>query len=129
MHELDEFKQDYDWRAAFNEAVVGDYRSYSADERGEPHPIDNVTAVYAASVGENDERDWIAVVEWEGKRFAVMRAGCDYTGWDCRAGGSIEYHDTLQQAVSKLTLTEEERQRLSADIMQLVQDGRVTVDW
>ena len=42
-----------------------------------------------------------------------MRAGCDYTGWDCRAGGKIEFYNTIEEALSPLTLTVEERLRFN----------------
>lgn len=82
--ELDKFKQDYNWRAAFSEAVRGGYHCYVGEPEEPTHPVENVNKVFHASEGENDEADWIAVVGWDGNEgpFAVMVAGCDYTGWD-----------------------------------------------
>lgn len=115
---VEDMKADYDWCAAFSEAIGNGYRHY---DEGEPHPIQNVTHVYASDPGENDGADWIAIVGWGGPEgaFAVMRAGCDYTGWDCRASGKIEFYATLREAVGKLTLTREEQQRLAADLARL----------
>lgn len=92
-----ELQSDYNWREAFNTA--GD-------------SVDNVTEVIAADAGYNDGDNWIAVVKLNTGGYAVMRAGCDYTGWDCCAGGNIEYYSTVEDAISVLTLTQEERDRL-----------------
>lgn len=81
MITLDEFKKDFNWRCAFYEAVNHEY-SWDCDVS--PHPIDNVTEVHYESYGKNEGPDWVAVVSWSGEEgpFAVMSAGCDYTGWD-----------------------------------------------
>ena len=83
MLTLDEFKADDDWRCAFQEAVNGEYVSEWFRE-GDPHVIDNVTEVHHAAEGENDGDEWVAIVSWSGPEgdYAVMAAGCDYTGWD-----------------------------------------------
>ena len=107
---VEEMKNDYGWQHAFYEAMYGDCKPWD-DNIG---PISQVVSVIAADEGENDGPDWIAVVEWSGPegKYAVMRAGCDYTGWDCQAGGKMEYYDTEEEASSVLTLTQEERERL-----------------
>lgn len=121
---LEEFKNNYDWQHAFGEALTGGYtpmRDEYEELRDEKHPIEFVTHVYAADEGENDGPQWLAVVGWSGPQgpFAVMRAGCDYTGWDCQAGGVIEFFPTLAESVNKLALTREEQQRLAADLAKL----------
>lgn len=107
---LDEMKSDYSWKCAFHEAIHDGY--------GE-EDLSCITSVVAAEEGENDGDDWICVVAVDGtgfskdmKRYCVMRAGCDYTGWDCQAGGKIEWYDTIDECLSPLTLTEDERKRL-----------------
>ena len=79
---IEEFKDDYDWRHAFHEASTGGYGG--SFDKSEPHIIDNVTEVLYSAAGENDGPEWLAVVAWSGEegRFAVIAAGCDYTGWD-----------------------------------------------
>src|SRR5690349_17457547 len=108
--DLEAFRNDSDFQYAFHEALHG--QCGNAD-------LSCVTRVIAADEGENDGRDWIAVVELDGtgwseerQKFCVMRAGCDYTGWDCRAGGKVEFYDTEKECLSVLTLTAEELERL-----------------
>lgn len=79
---VEEMKDDYDWQCAFYEAVHHTWGNSSRRKRD--NPVEKVTAVHYAVAGENDEGDWLAVVSWSGEEgpFAVMCAGCDYTGWD-----------------------------------------------
>ncbi len=119
--DLTEFKADWDWRSAFSEASS----QHSGYGDTEPQCLSEVAEIIAADPGENDGPEWISVTKQSDGRYLVMRAGCDYTGWDCRAGGKIEYYATLEEAVSKLTLTEDEQQRL---IGQLIKK-RIPLDW
>lgn len=98
--ELATWKEDYDWRAAFYEAMHGDCY-YDPDT----NVLDAITRVVVAEEGENDGDSWLAVVEWSGPEgnYAVMEASCDYTGWDCQAGGVIAFHPTEGMALTDLT--------------------------
>lgn len=72
---------DYDWREAFKYAVtpaplIGDLvvtRNGFARE-------DVVEILYRAD-GQNEEEEWVGVFRLRDGRFAVLRAGCDYSGW------------------------------------------------
>lgn len=99
--ELEVWKADSDWRSAFQEAINGCDCEY--DDRSEA--ISPVSEVLYAAEGENDENEWLAIVKWDGSegQFAVIAAGCCYTGWDCQAGGTIEFYETLGMATTDLT--------------------------
>jgi len=104
---LEEFKNDSDWQHAFYEAVYSTcgFNYMDQEDRG---PIEYVEEVISCEVGENDGDEWIAIVclkmpELPGGKFAIMAAGCDYTGWDCHASGVIEYYNTLGEAITELT--------------------------
>lgn len=77
---LTEFKQNYDWIHAFDEAfglgfcLVNDRQTRPA--------IDGVTEVYAKDEGERDLENWVCVFKYEDGRYGYLSAGCDYTGWD-----------------------------------------------
>lgn len=122
---------DGDWAAAFEYA--GDPIRYDWDDEddgtrfkhGEPAvsacigtqtPADpvrrrDVTRVVAASEGENDGPAWVIVVELKDGRFAFLTAGCDYTGWDCKAGGHCIVDTDLAHLV-RFGLGEGDRARL-----------------
>lgn len=121
MSGLDEFRADYDWREAFGFVGTPDTCAggHSALEvRGGPaakgtaqeFDIANVTEVLAACAGENDGAEWLAIVRCQ-NAFLFVAAGCDYTGWDCQAGGhgvwSLSLDDLWRWGVG-----EEHRQRL-----------------
>jgi uncharacterized protein (TIGR02996 family) len=73
---------DYDWGEAFAYAT-----GPSVTPPGNPAPAggfrrEDVRRVVHRRDGEKDEEDWVVVGElWDG-RFFVLRAHCDYTGWD-----------------------------------------------
>jgi hypothetical protein len=81
MNTMPERLNNYDWEEAFGYA-------------GKPDPIpgfdgsaasfarEDVVAIHAIDDGANDGDEWIGVFELADGRFACLRAGCDYTGWD-----------------------------------------------
>jgi hypothetical protein len=91
-----------DWRAAFEYAGPPEPPDYwEADDGvyhgdGEPNvsavvgsdvPVtgftrSDVAEVIATDDGENDGPEWLGVFLLRDGRYAVLRAGCDYTGWD-----------------------------------------------
>ena len=71
---------------------------------------DDVKRVFAACEGANDDDSWIAVVQLRDGRYAAVIAWCDYTGWDCQAGGKAWVGDSLEQIV-RMGLTPQERDR------------------
>lgn len=85
----------------YGEAAV--YASWKPDE---------VASILATSDGENDGANWLMVVELKDGRFSFLSAGCDYTGWDCQAGGSSQEYPTLA-ALVQFGLGMEERERLN----------------
>lgn len=87
MITLEEMKDDYDWQQAFFfgnnvNAVLGDDSCPS-----DTFTLDDVEKLLAADPGENDGAYWVAIVVLKDGRFAYIRAGCDYTGWDCQSWG------------------------------------------
>jgi hypothetical protein len=98
--ELENWKNDDDWKEAF--ATSG-------------YDIQNVTKVIVCDEGENDGDNWIAIVKWNGVKgkYAIIDAGCDFTGWDCQGWGNIEFFDS--EEVAKVHLTPEQATRLGVD--------------
>ena len=74
---VQELQADCNWIHAFHEAFAGQYGD-------DPRYVESVAKVIAADEGERDGRSWLGVFEMKDreKGFAVVRAGCDYTGWD-----------------------------------------------
>jgi len=94
-----DLRESADWKCAFDEAnrsieAVEGYRGSIAT-----FALHDVSRVVAREDGENDERDWLGVFELADGRFVFVAAGCDYTGWDCRAHGHTRVAATLTDLV------------------------------
>ena len=68
-----DWQEEYDWIEAF------EYADFS---------IQDVDEVIYMEEGENDGASWIMFGKLDDGMFFFLTAGCDYTGWDCQAGGS-----------------------------------------
>ena len=124
---LEELK-DYDWAEAFAYAGdPGDDDSWggsygSADIRThpgsgvknlDPFTREDVVKIYHLIRGYNDGPTWICVGKLKDGRFFVLEAGCDYTGWDCQAGGSAHVAKRLKDALA-FGLDDNGRERVKA---------------
>ncbi len=87
---------DYDWKEALG------FADFSIDE---------IKRVVAADEGENDGNSWVLVVELNDGRFGYVDAWCDYTGWDCQAGGSSAISESFEE-LQRFELTSKIRRRL-----------------
>ena len=102
---LPQMRASYDWPEAFKVSS------------GPPFSLDDVAFVVASAEGANDEAAWIAVFALNDGRYAAIDASCDYTGWDCQAGGSRYVGATLADVV-RFGLTDDGRRRLGFDVEQ-----------
>lgn len=113
--------QTYDWREAFafaNPPVPTlncrgwgrgpDMLGYVSDHS---FTVDDVVEIIAASEGENDGQNWLMLGRLKDNRFFVVNSGCDFTGWDCLAGG-IGYVSHTQEEAVWFGLGAVERERL-----------------
>lgn len=108
--QLDEMREDYDWKSALEIAgkpsgIIGykgslEFNSWS-----------DIQKLIASDSGANDGANWIAIFRLSGGRHAFLCAGCDYTGWDCQAGGSIQIARTLKDLI-RFGLSMDDRARL-----------------
>jgi len=107
---LEELAADCNWREAFA------YANAPQPTEGYAGPLAAVTLADVAEVvayddGENDGPDWVGVFRLHDGRHLFLAAGCDYTGWDCQAGGSSWLANDLASCV-RWGLTTEARERL-----------------
>ena len=79
---------DYDWEEAFKfaSASCSSIPGHECDTG--PFDLNSVDDVIASVFGQNDEESWLALVKLKDGRFCFVSAACDYTGWDCQAGGA-----------------------------------------
>ncbi len=106
----------YDWGEAF--AFAGGPGNGSANLKAAlgvavslaPFVRDEVAEICAMSEGENDGPSWIIYGCLRDGRWFYLSAGCDYTGWDCQAGGCAVVANTRAE-IEALGLDSEARQR------------------
>jgi hypothetical protein len=111
----------YDWEAAFGEgpAEIGRRKimsrhtiEYSEASKGKIKSIkrDDVSKILYMQDGENDSVDWIGIFELKDGRFISVESFCDYTGWDCQAGGTVTVSYKLDDLI-RYGVSEKARQR------------------
>ena len=107
----------YDWAEVFGEGTGGNCTpiipqpappSYTGSLA--TFSREDVEEIFQMEDGENDERDWIIYGRLKDGRFFSARGGCDYTGWDCRAGNGGDVAATKDDII-RFGLTTDERQR------------------
>jgi hypothetical protein len=112
---------DYDWREAFGAAGkekdtvlngVPVCVKFANPVSVEPFEREDVQEIIAMSDGENDGENWVGVFKLKDGRFALIDAGCDYTGWGCQEWGNAEVCGTLEEMI-RFGLTNEQRKRLN----------------
>jgi len=83
--------------------------------------------------GRPDEKDWVAIVKlqrhqavqnengkwlpYEETLYAVLQGGCDYSGWDCQAGGRVRVGHFLDDVIN-YGMSEEERKQYKAYVRE-----------
>lgn len=105
---LAEMKEIYDWQQAFLYAST--IRTATKCSK-EPFGIDDVSRILKFVEGENDGPSWLMVGKLKDGRFFFLDAGCDYTGWDCQAGGDAQVANTLDNLI-RYGMDESGRERL-----------------
>lgn len=125
---LKEMEVNYDWQQIWNtdgQAVSNLSGTLSPEAVPPGSSVDcselrfeDIAKLLGSVDGENDSSDWLCVVKMKDKRFAVVRAGCDYTGWDCQSNGASCVAATLKDLV-KFGLSDSERSRILEHTNQL----------
>lgn len=109
---LDAIANDYDWKEAFAFAS-GEWVTGSGKDTlpAEPFTREDVVEIIAKDEGENDGPDWIMLGKLRNGRYFFLSAGCDYTGWDCQAGGRAYIADTVEQ-LTQFAMNPDDRTRM-----------------
>lgn len=114
---LEQLRQDCDWEEVFGEGSGGNCTRDVDSQDGTPtdqFTRANVVEIIAAVNGENDGEDWIGIFRLDDGRVVAATGGCDYTGWDCRAGNTLTVARSIGAAI-QFGLTDDQRQRLGIE--------------
>lgn len=109
----------YDWKEAFGYAGEPDTNGSANVEAitsdstcpTDPFTREDVEFLEAKSDGESDGDNWLAFGRLKDGRWFCLSAGCDYTGWDCLAGGEAAV-GRIRAEVIQYGMTDGDRQRL-----------------
>lgn len=118
---IEQLVNDSDWAQVFCDENYGNVSDEvqvvppGADVSNAKVSRSDVVEIIAAVNGENDEADWVGVFLLRDGRYLIAEGGCDYTGWDCRAGNSLSVAKSLADAV-KYGLTPEQQARLGLSL-------------
>ncbi|MCY9592339.1 hypothetical protein PC41400_15050 [Paenibacillus chitinolyticus] len=105
----------YDWKEAFGYANSVFTVHFAKPVSTRPFSREDVVEIIAMDDGENDTSNWIGIFKLKDGRYAIIDAGCDYTGWDCQAWGSAEVTGSLEEAI-RFGLDNSQRNRLNLRI-------------
>lgn len=94
-----EVLNDYDWSEAFEYADGSETRPALPVGLYDLSGFTKEDVSYIANMveGENDGDDWIIYGMLKDGRWFYLEAGCDYTGWDCQAGGSVTIGNSKEE--------------------------------
>lgn len=110
---IEDMREDYDWQQVFR-YTDNPSNPLTREIIHQAYQIDDIAEILATVDGENDGPDWVGAFLMKDGRYLLVRAGCDYTGWDCQAGGSAEWCSTAEEL--KAIATPEERERLWPEV-------------
>jgi hypothetical protein len=109
-----------DWKYAF--AYAGEPDEYGSPDLREaipnsgvslePFTREDVVKIIGISEGENDGADWLCAGKLKDSRWFFLSAGCDYTGWDCLAGGQAIIAKTKRKLL-QFGVSKEEKTRMN----------------
>ncbi len=105
----------YDWQQAFEYASSPDRPPHDNNTSRDGFAREDVEAIHWMSEGENDGPDWLIGGQLRDGRWFFLAAGCDYTGWDCQAGGDAHVAATNDDIV-RFGMGDKERVRLGIQI-------------
>ena len=98
---------DYNWAEAFVYAHPISVEIETVDESS--FDREDVKEIFHTFLGENDGEAWKIYGILNDGRYFFLEAWCDYTGWDCQAGGSAWVSDT-KYGIENFGLSEGARQ-------------------
>ena len=77
-----------DWKFG---PVMDEEEIYEKKKEDELLMCEKFETVYLFQVGEKDGDPWIFFVKHQNGYYIYFYASCDYTGFDCQGGGTVEY--------------------------------------
>jgi hypothetical protein len=108
---MDERLNDYNWASAFEYADPISVPPGSSGPHEDAFTREEVSEIVWIEEGENEGPDWLVGGRLRDGRWFFLAAGCDYTGWDCQAGGNAYVADSREE-IERFGMGDEDRRRL-----------------
>lgn len=102
----------YDWEEAFAVSGVSTVPGSTITVATAGVALADVEEVFGCEVGENDGDNWVACGRLKSGLYFFIEAGCDYTGWDCQASGTVYLSDTKENLFN-LGIDADSKRRMS----------------
>lgn len=83
----------------------------------QPFKLEDIDDILACIAGHNDEDSWYWIVKLKDDRFFLIRAGCDYTGWDCQSHCDCEEGKTAEDCAGLKLSEYEQRKNLNQQLL------------
>lgn len=115
---------DYDWQEAFSYASPSAVPPGASGPSTDPFDREDVAEIAWIEDGENDGPDWLIGGTLRDGRWFFLAAGCDYTGWDCQAGGNAYVADSRAD-IERYAMGDSDRDRLGV-VLPEIGDRRTT---
>lgn len=102
--------EDGDWEEVFKYADKP--KDCGVDDTVGSHGFsrEDVSKIYHLHLGGNDYDNWWLLCGLKDGRYAYITAWCDYTGWECQAGGESYVSDSLEHLLK--FIPEDERSEI-----------------
>jgi len=105
---IDEEKNTTEKTTQLLSEVKSEYSDWSEAFQYSDFPYSSVKEVLHMHEGENDYSPWVLVCRLNNGKFGYLSAWCDYTGWDCQAGGESEIRKTYEEIMELVPENEKE---------------------
>ena len=84
----------------------------------EPFDREDVSTIFHIEEGEHDGPEWIVSGLLTDGRHFFLAAGCDYTGWDCQAGGRAWVANTREE-IERFGMDDRTRERFGIVLQEI----------
>ena len=83
-----------------------------------PFNIGEIDDILACIAGHNDEDSWYWIVKLKDERFFLVRASCDYTGWDCQSSCDCQEAKTAEDCANLKKYEYESRKGIGEQLLK-----------
>ena len=82
---------------------------------------DDIVQIIAEVPGENEELSWWWLLRLADDKFALVSAWCDFTGWDCQSGVTVEeVCNTAAECLDLVPIRDGSGRRIRRNLMRQV---------